>query len=97
MSDEKNNGLVALQRWKFLLLLFTAMSFASLFSIVVMAEFMLRQDAGASPTIAAAMVGTITLSLLVVIAVVVCMAVVGIINDIFLRCQNRGQVKERKM
>lgn len=94
MSGEKNNGLVVLRRWKFLLLLFAGMSFASLFSIVVMAEFMLRQDAGASPTIAAAMVGTIALSLLVVIAVVVCMVVVGIITDIFLRQQSREQTKE---
>lgn len=89
-----NKRLVVLQRWKFLLLLFAGMSFASLFSIVVMAEFMLRQDAGASPTIAAAMVGTIALSLLVVIAVVVCMVVVGIITDIFLRQQSREQTKE---
>lgn len=92
-----NKRLVVLQRWKFLLLLFAGMSFASLFSIVVMAEFMLRQDAGASPTIAAAMVGTIALSFLVVITVVVFMAVVGIINDIFLRCQNREQTKEREV
>ena len=42
MSGEKNNGLVVLRRWKFLLLLFAGMSFASLFSIVVMAEFMLN-------------------------------------------------------
>ena len=94
MSGEKNNGLVVLRRWKFLLLLFAGMCFASLFSIVVMAEFMLMQDAGASPTIAAAMVGTIALSLLVVIAVVVCMVVVGIITDIFLRQQSREQTKE---
>lgn len=89
-----NKGLVVLQRWKFLLLLFAGMSFASLFSIVVMAEFMLRQDAEASPTVAAAEVGTIALSLLVVIAAVVCVAVVGIITDIFLRLQNREQTKE---
>ena len=78
-----NKRLVVLPRWKLLLLLLAGMSFASLFSIVVMAEFMLRQDAGASPTVAAAEVGTIALSLLVVIAAVVCMEVVGIIIDIF--------------
>ena len=89
-----NKRLVVLPRWKLLLLLLAGMCFASLFSIVVMAEFMLRQDAGASPTIAAAMVGTIALSLLVVIAAVVCVAVVGIITDIFLRLQSREQTKE---
>lgn len=79
-TREMNKRLVVLQRWKFLLLFIAGMSLASLFSIVVMAKFLLRQEASLFPTVVSAAFWAIVFSLLAVIIVVVG---VGIIHRSF--------------
>lgn len=97
MSGEKNNGLVVLRRWKFLLLLFAVMGFSAVLSIVVMAKFLLRQEASLFPIVVSATFWAIVFSLLAGIIVVVGVVGAGIIRRSFFVGRTEREHKEREV
>ena len=97
MSGEKNNGLVVLRRWKLLLLLFAVMGFSAVLSIVVMAKFLLRQEASLFPIVVSATFWAIVFSLLAGIIVVAAVAGAGLIHRSFFVGKTEREHKESEV
>ena len=97
MSNEANDRLVVLKRWNFLFLLFVGMSFASLFSVVVMAKFLLMQEASLFPIVVSATFWAIVFSLLAGIIVVAAVAGAGLIHGSFFVGKTECEHKESEV
>ena len=93
---DASSKIVILQRWKFLLL-FAVMGFSALLSIVVMAKFLLRQEASLFPIVVSATFWAIVFSLLAGIIVVVGVVGVGIIHRSFFVGRTEREHKEREV
>ena len=89
--------IVVLSRWKFLLLLFAGMGFSAVFSIVVMARFLLMQEASLFPIVVSATFWAIVFSLLAGIIVVAGVAGAGIIHRSFFVGRAEREHKEREV
>ena len=94
---EANSKIVTLQRWKFLLLLFAVMGFSAVLSIVVMAKFLLRQEASLFPIVVSATFWAIVFSLLAGIIVVVGVVGAGIIHRSFFVGKTEREHKESEV
>lgn len=92
-----NSKIVILQRWKFLLLLFAVIGFSAALSIVVMAKFLLMQEASLFPIVVSATFWAIVFSLLAGIIVVAAVAGAGLIHRSFFVGKTECEHKESEV